>query len=159
MHQVEAGLEERRLRSYAIAASLDPSKVDFSQEHSGLGARPSRRCITDRGIVRHLRESCTAHKPAGVVDAPLVDRICTVRDTHERRPKRCDRVPPAVELFPAYVNSWYTPSSAARTRTGSGFPPEAIPKPPRTENWNVEQGFARRRALPVAGKMNLPILE
>jgi tetratricopeptide (TPR) repeat protein len=134
--------------SYAIAASFDPSKVDFNQVHTGLGAEPFAACMSDailRFEKQHGRnrpESSTLHWWNGF--ALFENAKNPEAETEFRR---------AVELWPAYINSWYYIFRCAYAQKNYPDAIEALRK-----NWELAPD-ALVAALGGQPDMNFSILE
>jgi tetratricopeptide (TPR) repeat protein len=147
LHQWKQDLKSAS-ESYAIAASLDPSKVDFNQVHSGLGAEAFAACITD-AIVRF--EKLYGHNQPASSTLHWWNGFALFENA--KAPEAATEFHRAVELFPAYVNSWYY---IFRCEYAQKRFPEAV-EALRT-NWNLDKD-SLAAALASQPEMNLPILE
>ena len=134
--------------SYATAAGFDPSRVDFNQVHTGLGAEPFAACMSDailRFEKQHGRnrpESSTLHWWNGF--ALFENAKMPEAETEFRR---------AVELWPAYTNSWYYVFRCAYHQQKFSESIEALRK-----NWQLAPD-ALVAALAGQPELNFSILE
>jgi Tfp pilus assembly protein PilF len=133
--------------NYAIAASLNPAAVDFNQVHGGLGAE-FESCLADALAKFHAR-----YGEANPSAATLHWWYGFALFENAKMPASEEQFRRAVQLFPAYTNSWYY---VFRAKYSQQEYEEAVAA--LKTNWRLDpDGLAA--SLGGDRTLNLPIVE